>query len=183
MGLRNDFWIGVFFSYQVGMGNVRVESKEASMRKCQNAKISAVSMFDTYWTQICWGHTYACLDETHTHTHTYKYIFGHSWNSPETRSWHSEVKIWRWILITQQNLNHWSSYSNQIKEARVCHFGWCTWLGFVWTQMHTRPSTIFCSSIWSEMIRNRTQYGSDLVRNGLKLDLIWAKILYKKKNK
>ena len=51
------------------MGNVRVESKEASMRKCQNAKISAVSMFDTYWTQICWGHTYACLDETHTHTH------------------------------------------------------------------------------------------------------------------
>ena len=127
------------------------------------------------------GDTYACLDETHTHTHTYKYIFGHSWNSPETQSWHSEVKIWRWILITQQNLNHWSSYSNQIKEARVCHFGWCTWLGFVWTQMHTRPSTIFCSSIWSEMIRNRTQYGSDLVWNGLKLDLIWAKILYKKK--
>ena len=93
LGLRNDFWIGVFFSYQVGMGNVRVESKEASLRKCRNAKISAVSMSDTYWTQICWGHTH--MHAQMKHTHLYKYIFGHSWYTPETWSWHSEVKIWK----------------------------------------------------------------------------------------
>ena len=79
-----------------------------------------------------------------------------------------------------------------IKKAWVCLFGRCTWVVWVWTRhvavnvaAHVSTDNFFSQRgpICSDSIqfsRNRTRYGSNLVRNSSKLDSIWPKYLLKK---
>ena len=95
------------------------------------------------------GDTHICIARwnTHTHTHIYKYILGHSWNTLETRSWYSEVKIWN--ERQKMDFNYPAKFEPLIKLLKSnqgstgvpfwpMHLSW-----FVWMHLYASPPMIF----------------------------------------